>query len=194
LAIRDFFIIFVENLGIMKNFFLILAVLLIGLFSCKKNELEDFNQTTIDTTNQNPLLIYGRWKLIDGRMYFRNLDLAVWYSCAHFGPNRTTSCLRYSGFIYEIELIKKDTTVWEFKPPQSTPYYGKFILNYDYQHPYMFYVYHKNWSIIQIGGSSRPIKVYKVSNNQIMIQIEQVYESIRGYNYTYFSELLFEKI
>jgi len=118
LAIRDFFIIFVENLGIMKNFFLILAVLLIGLFSCKKNELEDFNQTTIDTTNQNPLLIYGRWKLIDGRMYFRNLDLAVWYSCAHFGPNRTTSCLRYSGFIYEIELIKKDTTVWEFKPPQ----------------------------------------------------------------------------
>jgi len=185
----------------MKKFLILIAILIIGFSSCKKEELD--TPPPSDDSTFIEVSILNKWVLVDATMYFRNLETNQWYSMSHFGPDRTVSSLRYSGVMFEIERIEQFVTTWEFKAPPSIPGTGEFILDNDTINPYGFYMTAHNWTIIehplcgentQLGGSSRPINVYVIDENYIMIQIEQVYESIGGYNHVYFSELKFQKV
>lgn len=187
-----------------KLLLVLLAVLFIGFSSCKKDELEVITpQEQVEETPEVSLI--GKWLLIDGQMFFTNLETNEKTVYNHFGPGRTVSSLRYSGIIFEIEEIEQFVTVWEFGEPKSIPGYADFYLNYDYEHPLAVYITRDSRRIVehplttnpedmQLGGSARPFNDYVIDDHTIMIQIQEGYETINGYNYVYFSELKFEKI
>lgn len=194
-----------------------LSFLFIGLLSCEKETLieEPSNSISVEKNRTVQDTIYGKWLLVDARMYVNFSDVMtptcgdkVYYE--HFSNERTISSLRHDGYYFPIEVIEKDKTVWEFKAPPSVPGTGEFILNEDYEHPMGFQVLYGStssfiWKIIehplttniedmQLGGSARQFNAYSTGRGTITIQIQLVESSIGGYNCTYFNELDFVKI
>jgi len=152
----------------MKKFYYIPLLLLLFFVSCKKETIEPIDtQETVESTDE--IRLYGEWLLLDAKMYIENLETHERTVYNHFDSIKTTSSLRYSGSLYEIEDIEQNVTVWGIKQPNFVPGHGDFILNYDTIQPYGFYVTNSNWSIVehplsynnggpQIGGSSRPLE------------------------------------
>ena len=187
----------------MKKLFFILIALSFITTSCKKEVIQP-NPVEVVPTEEG-ILLYGEWKLVSGKMYIENMETGEKNVYDHFGPNKTTSSLRYSGAEFEFETIEQNVTTWEFIAPPSYQGYGKFILDGDEAQPYGLYILDDNWSIVedpsatastsQLGGSSRPLQavVTDYDSNQVAFIVQEAYESINGYNCNYYSELIFEK-
>jgi len=191
----------------MKTLFYIFIVLTFAFTSCKKEEGLKTNDEQIKElgTIEEGILLYGEWKLVSGKMYIENMETGEKTVYDHFGPNKTTSSLRYSGAQFEIEMIEQNVTTWEFIAPPNWQGYGEFILDGDTVQPYGLYILESNWSIVehptatastmQLGGSSRPLQavVTDYDAQQVAFTIQEAYESIDGYNCNYYSELIFQK-
>tara|TARA_R100000908_G_C3750970_1_gene145557 strand:- start:757 stop:1338 length:582 start_codon:yes stop_codon:yes gene_type:complete len=189
--------------------FIYLFLLYLGLFltSCEKEPLEDETIEITDISNDT-ISVYGKYRLISGKMYITNLVTNEKKVYNHFGPGKNTSSLRYSGTQYPIEEIIKDVTTWEITPPPNVPGHGEFILNDDYINPYGFNVTRHNWSVVEhpltgtgditqkMGGSAKPLEGYLLSkaDSTVVFTLQQGYENIGGYNSTYLSELTFKMI
>ena len=189
--------------------FIYLLLLYFGLFltSCEKEPLEEETIEVTDISNDT-ISVYGKYRLISGKMYITNLVTNDRKVYNHFSPGKNTSSLRYSGTQYPIEEIIKDVTTWEITPPPNVPGHGEFILNDDYVNPYGFYVIRHNWTIVEhpltgtsditqkMGGSAKPLEGYLLSNTDstVVFTLQQAYENIDGYNSTYLSELTFKMI
>tara|TARA_B100000927_G_scaffold51349_1_gene38172 strand:+ start:249 stop:830 length:582 start_codon:yes stop_codon:yes gene_type:complete len=190
----------------MKKFYYIPLLLLLFFVSCKKETIEPIDtQETVESTDE--IRLYGEWLLLDAKMYIENLETHERTVYNHFDSIKTTSSLRYSGSLYEIEDIEQNVTVWGIKQPNFVPGHGDFILNYDTIQPYGFYVTNSNWSIVehplsynnggpQIGGSSRPLEavILDYEENIVNFYIQTSYENIDGWNCKYFTELTMIKI
>lgn len=199
----------------MRNLLLFLFAL--SLFSCEK-EPEVYNDifAEIPESEYQWSLYYGKdpvidgeplpnqveWLLVDATMYMDNLETGYKQKYKHFGPNRTTSSLRYSGAEYEIEIIELGVTTWEFRITGEMQ--REFILNHDTIEPYGFQETTSYRSIIehptttnqQMGGSARPIVVYTNDYDEglIDVRIQEAYEGINKYNWNYFTVLTFKLI
>lgn len=189
----------------MKNLLSIwLVIWFIGFTSCEKKELDYIQQQEQVVEDGYEVSIINKWLLIDGQMFFTNLATNEKTVMNHFGPNRTTSSLRYAGILFEIERLEQNITTWEFIYSPNTLGNGEFILNDDTEHPYGFYITRDSWRILEyptsnaedmlLEGSARPFSAYVINDSTIIIQIQEVYEGIGGYNQVYFNELKFEKI
>jgi hypothetical protein len=190
-----------------KYFYLFILLFGITLTSCEKEPLEE-EEVYVDPYAIDPsdtTTLYGKYRLISGKMYVTNLETNQRTVYNHFGPGKTTSSLRYEGAQFPIEEIIENVTTWEIIAPPYVPGYGEFILNGDTAHPYGFNVTKSNWTIIehpsgnsgqQMGGSSRPLEGHLISkaDSTVMFTLQQAYNSIDGYNSTYLSELTFKKI
>ena len=188
--------------------FIYLFILAFGLFftSCEKEPLEEevfVDPYAIDASDT--IRIYGKYRLLSGKMYITNLETNERKVYNHFGPGKTISSLRYDGTIHPIEEIIQGVTTWEFTPPPYVPGYGKFILNGDDEKPYGFNVTRSNWTIMenpsgasgqQMGGSAIPLEGYLLSKSDstVVFTLFQGYGSIDGYNMRYLSELTFKKM
>ena len=182
-----------------KYLFLVFLSLILVFTACEPEviELPIQPETPIEVT------IFHQWKLVDGEMFFVNLETSEKTMLKHFGPGREVSSLRYSGIYLPIERIEigENATTWKFIMPPAGVGQGEFILNgsetpmgFQVSHSYMSITEHPTATEIveqQLGGSARPITAYTLSSDTIIIQIHNAYESIDGYNYTYFSELKF---
>ena len=190
----------------MKKFLFLFLVASLLFTSCKKEDITPINQEIEEVgTIEEGILIYGEWKLLSGKMYVHNLETNQNTVYDHFDVNKTTSSLRYSGSQFEFETIRKDSTTWTFIAPPNWQGYGEFWLDNDSIQPYGFYVLDNFWSIVehptattstsQLGGSSRPITavVTSYSNQTVEFTVQEVYESIDGYNCKYYSILTFQK-
>lgn len=192
----------------MKTLFYLILGLFLILTSCKKEEIEPISQEVEETTQiDDEIRLYGKWVLLDAKMYIENLETHEKTVFNHFDENKTTSSLRYSGSMYEIEDIEQYVTTWGFKQPNYVPGYGEFILNDDTTQPYGFYVTKSDWTIVehpltnsgddmQLGGSARPIEAYVLSYNDSIVNfyVQLAYENIGGWNCKYFTEMTMQKI
>ena len=209
MEIRNKFLIFVFNqlkYSLMKNLIYILVLSTFFLISCKKEEIKPISQEIEEAgTTEEGILLYGKWKLISGKMYVENMETGEKTVFDHFSSTKTTSSLRYSGAQFEFETIKQNVTTWEFYAPPNWQGYGEFVLDGDTTQPYGLYILDENWSVIehptattstmQLGGSSRPLQavVTDYGSNQVAFIVQEAYEAIDGYNCNYYSELIFEK-
>jgi hypothetical protein len=192
----------------MKKFFYILIAISITFVSCKKEVIEPINNEVEETSKiDEEIRIYGKWVLIDAIMYVENLETHEKTSYNHFGTNKTTSSLRYSGSMYDFEDIEQGVTTWSFHQPNYVPGYGEFVLNGDTLNPMGFYVTKSDWTIVehpqatniddmQLGGSARPIEadIYDYGQEIVEFYVQITYENIDGYNCKYFTELKMQKI
>lgn len=189
----------------MKSFiYLILLVVLSLTVSCKKENIQPNVKPEVEQAQE--IRIYGKWLLIGGSMYMTNMETNVKTKYDHFGPNKTISSLDYDGADIEFEIIELNVTTWSFYQPPSVPGFGEFVLNGDLVNPYGFYVTNNNWTIMehpqstasnmQMGGSSRPISatIHSYSDSIVCFYVQNGYTSIDNQNYSYFSELKFQKI
>lgn len=189
----------------MKSFiYVILAVILSLTVSCKKEDIQPNVDPPVEQNQE--IRIYGKWLLIGGSMYMTNMETNVKTKYDHFGPNKTISSLDYDGADIEFETIELNVTTWSFYQPPSVPGFGEFVLNGDLTNPYGFYVTNNNWTIMehpqsnasdmQMGGYSRPISatIYSYSDSIVYFYVQNGYTSIDNQNYSYFSELKFQKI
>jgi hypothetical protein len=146
----------------------------------------------------------SKFVIIDAVMYVDNHETGEKKVYNHFGPNKTTSSLRWGGSIYEIEEIKKDTTSYSFWPPINTTGYGKFVLNDDTSRHYAVYYVGTSKCIVEdpvrgqslMGGSARPFSGQTISykDSTIAMQIQEVEGSINGYNCRYWTQLTLKKV
>ena len=192
----------------MKNLtILLLLAFTVAITSCSKEDDSMYQAVQEAEAKSDSISIYGTWTLVDGKMYVENLDTQEMTVYEHFDGSKTTSSLRYSGAIYDIENISAGVTTWEFIAPPNGSNIGEFILNVNTATPYGFNNTQSFWSIIenpsattaaemQMGGSARPISaVIDDSNaNTVIFTIQEAYESVDGENITYHSELRFQKI
>ena len=189
----------------MKSFiYLILLVVLSLTVSCKKENIQPNVKPEVEQAQE--IRIYGKWLLIGGSMYMTNMETNVKTKYDHFGPNKTISSLDYDGADIEFEIIELNITTWSFYQPPSVPGFGEFVLNGDLVNPYGFYVTNNNWTIMehpqstasnmQMGGSSRPISatIHSYSDSIVYFYVQNGYTSIDNQNYSYFSELKFQKV
>lgn len=191
----------------MKNLFYILIATTFLFTSCKKEDITPINQEVVqEQPTEEGILLYGEWKLLDGKMFVENIETNQKVVYDHFDSTKTVSSLRYFGSQFEIETIEKGITTWKFIAPEgSWNGYGEFWLDNDSIQPYGLYMMNNNWSIIehptatastmQMGGSSRPLQAYVESytNNIVVFKVQEAYVSINGYNCKYYSELRFQK-
>ena len=176
--------------------------------SCNKedsNLVETEKVAVADSSDKQIIPVWGKWILRSGKLYMENLETKQKFVYDHFDSTKTTSSLRYSGAMFDIEVIQKDFTTWSFYSGNGGDY-GTFILNDSTQNLYALNITQSNWTIIehptatvatmQMGGSARPISAYidDYDNNLVKFYIQEVYESIDGYNVKYFNELVFQKI
>lgn len=195
----------------MKYFILVLITVIgITFMSCHKKSIEPKDTVVEDSvvvedsiSDLDSISIFGTWLLIDGKMYMDNLDTGDKTVYNHFDENRRVSTLRYGGYIFEFEKIIQDSTTWSFIAPSNIPGTGEFWLDNDSIQPYGFHITSSNMNIIEsnigeqrLGGSSRPIitYIYDYDEKIVNFYIQEMYESIDGINYKYFSELKFKKI
>lgn len=190
----------------MKNLFYILLALTLTFTSCKKESLTPVQNEVIEAgTIEEGILIYGEWKLVSGKMYIENMETGSNVVYDHFGPNKTTSSLRYSGAEFEFETIEQNVTTWTFIAPPNYTGYGEFWIDSDSIQPYGLYILNDNWSVVehptatasttQLGGSARPLlaEVVDYDSQTVTFIVQEAYESIDGYNSNYYSELTFQK-
>jgi hypothetical protein len=190
----------------MKRFIYILISATILFTSCTKEEPLQPNQGVVENAIiEEGILLYGEWKLLDGKMYVDNLETGERIVYDHFDAIKTISSLRYGGAMFEFETIEKNTTTWKFMAPPNWEGYGEFWLDNDSIQPYGLYVIGSNWSVVeeptatasnmQLGGSSRPLSavVESYQDNIVVFTVQEAYESINGYNCNYHSELRFQK-
>ena len=190
----------------MKNLIYILLAFSLVFTSCKKESLTPINDEVVEAgTLEEGILLYGEWKLVSGKMYIENMETGEKVVYDHFGPNKTTSSLRYSGAELEFETIEQDVTTWTFIAPPNYTGYGEFWIDNDSIQPYGLYILDDNWSVVehptattstmQLGGSSRPLSavVADYGNETVVFTVQEAYESIDGYNSNYYSELTFQK-
>lgn len=189
----------------MKNLFYILIASTFLFTSCKKEEIKPINEVE-QVEIEEGILLYGEWKLLDGKMYIENMETGEKTVYDHFSPTKPTSSLRYSGSQFEFETIEAGVTTWKFIAPQgSWNGYGEFWLDNDSIQPYGLYIMDEYWSVVehptatattmQLGGSSRPISavVESYNDNIVVFTVQEAYESIGGYNCNYYSTLRFQK-
>jgi hypothetical protein len=151
--------------------------------SCKKEEpLRPNNDNTVV---ENDATVEGvNWVLSDGRVYVENLDNGEMYVYDYFGGGITEAQMHiFSGSIVKMDSIKENYTSWFFQD-------GTFTLNgidsWEYTE------YNGVYTPIGLnGGSSRPIQVTHVSDNNMTVIVHEAYESDGIHNYRYFSELTF---
>lgn len=192
----------------MKTLFYLILGLFLTFTSCKKEEITP-NTNGIEESSQidGEIRLYGKWVLLDAKMYIENMETHEKTVFNHFDEGRTISSLRYSGPIYEIEVIEQYVTTWAFKQPKYVPGYGEFILNNDTIQPYGFYVTKSDWTIVEhplsdnydgmgLGGSARPIESYVVDYDDSIVNfyVQLAYENIDGWNCKYFTEMTMQKI
>jgi len=180
---------------------LFLTLFLFLGFSCQKAEKP---QPKVDDTeiSEETILLFGDWKLLSGRVYMENLETHEKIFYRHFDSVKTVSSLRYSGWLFDIERIVRDSTTWSFRRPKHGTI-GEFWLNGDSLNPYGLNITKSNLTIVEnstgptkLGGSSRPISAFIDDYNKVIVNfyIQETYESIDGINYKYFSELKFRKL
>jgi hypothetical protein len=185
---------------------LVLLISLIGLFSCKKPYVYPSDTYPVPKQEEpkKAISIWGKFVIIDAVMYVDNHETGEKKVYSHFGPNKTTSSLRWGGSIYEIEEIKKDTTSYSFWPPINTTGYGKFVLNDDTSRHYAVYYVGTSKCIVEdpvrgqslMGGSARPFSGQTISykDSTVAMQIQEVEGSIDGYNCRYWTQLTLKKV
>lgn len=183
----------------MKNFIFIL--LLLTLFSCKKDVTP---QTSQPVKIEEVISLWGEWKLLSGDMYMQNMETGEKIKYSHFGPSRTISSLRYDGSLFDIDNIEQNVTLWSFYTPLNNSTLGTFALNGNIVDLYGLSVIGNNWSIIEnpdgkishMGGSARPISatIDDYSKKIVKFRVGEMVTTINNYNWTYFSELKFQKI
>lgn len=189
----------------MKNF--IFLSLFLFLLSCNKEEIKP-NETSVsvDVSTEESLNLNGDWLLVDGKLFVENIETGDKEIYHHFGANKNVSSLRFDGYLFSIERIVKDSTVWSFRLPNGIPNIGEFILDYDSLRPMGLNVTKSNITIIehplamytgqQLSGSARPLEFVtkNIHDKLIYIYVQEGYYSNHGYNYKSFNELVFKKI
>ena len=195
----------------MKNLFIkffVFTVIVLSLASCKKEDLKPNNGVVIEQPNGDELTIsqWGKFLVIDGVMFVHNLETNEKKMYHHFDSNKKQSSLRWGGSMFDIENIYKDSTTYSFWRPSSFPGYGKFVLNGDTTKHYAVYYCGFNKAIVEdpvygmtqqlLGGSSRPFsgQLLNYDEKTVVIQIQEAYNSIDGYNCRYWSQLTLKKI
>ena len=187
----------------MNKLIVVLVSFLLVFTSCKKEDIKPNDQ--VEVIGEEGIVLYGEWKLLDGKMYVENMETGAHTVYDHFDPTKTTSSLRYEGAQFEFETIEQGVTTWEFIAPPNWEGYGEFRLDNDSIQPYGLFIMGGDWSIVedptataatmQLGGSSRPITavVESYANNIVVFTVQEAYTSINGYNCNYHSELRFQK-
>lgn len=195
----------------MKNLFIkffVFTVIVLSLASCKKEDLKPNNGVVIEQPNGDELTIsqWGKFLVIDGVMFVHNLETNEKKMYHHFDSIKKQSSLRWGGSMFDIENIYKDSTTYSFWRPSSFPGYGKFVLNGDTTKHYAVYYCGFNKAIVEdpvygmtqqlLGGSSRPFsgQLLNYDEKTVVIQIQEAYNSIDGYNCRYWSQLTLKKI
>jgi hypothetical protein len=179
----------------------------LSFFACEKEYIYPSDGYPIpkkDTTNQPTINPWGKFIVIDGKMYITNHETGEKTVFSHFDTNKNTSSLRWGGSYFEIEELEINKTTYSFYRPKSTPGYGNFILNNDTSKHYEVWWTLRNSSIIEdpihpqslLGGSSRPFQGYTLNytDSLITMYIQEVEGSIGGYNCNYYTILTLKKI
>ena len=176
------------------------TIFLLVLISCTKEVIEPI-QTLEDTETNITVSLFNKWVLTDAWIYFENIETGQKSKYSHFDDNKTTSSIRYPSAINEIELIKKDTTKWEFTALKNGSNMYDFILNDHYTIAFKasnsFYsiIEHpgtQNGQDLQLGGSALPFTPWTEDGVNLKVLIFQAYTSIDNYNYNYFNILEFK--
>jgi hypothetical protein len=189
----------------MKNLLFIVSIIFLTFTSCTKEVIEPRVEEV--QIVEEEVRIYGKWLLLDATMYIENLETHEKTQFNHFDANKTVSSIRFSGPMYDFEVIEQNVTTWSFYQPQYVPGYGEFVLNDDTANPMGFYVTKSNWQIVehplasnasemQLGGSARPIEAYIDDYGQEIVKfsVQLAYENIGGYNCKYFTQMRMQKI
>lgn len=198
----------------MKNLFIkffVFTVIVLSLASCEKDYLYPINGKNVKPVSEyvdtgKTITQWGKFLVIDGVMFVHNLETNEKKMYHHFDSNKKQSSLRWGGSMFDIENIYKDSTTYSFWRPSSFPGYGKFVLNGDTTKHYAVYYCGFNKAIVEdpvygmtqqlLGGSSRPFsgQLLNYDEKTVVIQIQEAYNSIDGYNCRYWSQLTLKKI
>lgn len=183
---------------------IILLSLLVVLFSCKKQQPQQVGPIpTLNSKEEPTLQMWGKWKLTQGWMYFENLETGEKYKYTHFDGIQTTSSLRWSSPLFEIERIVQNQTTWEFIPLSSDNGIHDFMLNdstlmgFNLTNSYRTIVEHPTANSalnMHLGGSARPLGVWTEDNVHMIVRLQEFYDSFNGYNWKLFSVLEFKQI
>jgi hypothetical protein len=195
-----------------KKCILLFSVIIL-LFSCNKEVTSVDGGVTSNLVGS--ISIYdGKWVVRDAKMYLLNEQNGDKIFYDHFSSTKTSSSLRISGSILDIETIVKDSTTWEFFKGYNG--IGTFVLNSDYSNEYGFQQSgnsyfriienpqnNPNGSENDLNGSSVPFTPKYLGNNKIEIRLYYVHE---GVNFIlpdgstnnaptyYFTKIIMEKI
>jgi len=191
----------------MKSVINIFIFLLFVLSSCKKENIQPNNGIgTPQTLDTLKITQWGKFKIIDAVMFVDNKETGQKTMYHHFDPTKNISSMRWGGSMFDIETIIKDSTTYSFYRPSVFPGYGKFVLNGDTTKHYAVYYFNQNKAIVEdpvygmtqqlLGGSSRPFsgQILNYAEKTIVMQIQEMYANIDGYNCRYWTQLTLKKI
>lgn len=195
----------------MKIIYLLLS--LIVLISCQK-EVTDVDGGVTSNLVGSISIYDGKWIVRDAKMYLLNEENGDKIYYDHFSNVKTSSSLRISGSILDIETIVKDSTTWEFFRGYNG--IGRFVLNSQYNNEYGFQQSGNSYFRIienpdnnpdgsdnDLNGSSVPFTPKYLGNNKIEIRLYYVHEgvnfispdgSVNNTSTYYFTKLIMEKI
>lgn len=176
----------------MRNFVLVFILFLIT--SCEKELIypsDTYNITKTPIDVKPTINIWGKFMVIDAVMYFNNKNTGEKIKYKHFGPNKTSSNMRWGGSNYEFERIVKDSTTYSFYKPLSFPGNGIFLLNDDTTKNYCVYFIGRNRTI-NFNGINRPFSGQTVDYEKKIIRM-QIQEVNDGYIH-YWTELTLLKV
>lgn len=202
---------FTKKMNKMRNIIYLIAIILV---SCSKENI----QPNTPITNDETIVIYGKWLLVGGSIYIHNLETNEKIKYSHFGLGKNTSGLLCNNKLESywdlpIQKLELNITTWSFYQPPMVPGFGRFALNDDTLNTYGFNVTKNNWTIMenpqsipsnmQMNGSVIPINasicnyldstVYFYTT-QNYIAIKDVTHPFYNQNCAYKSELKFKKI
>ena len=171
----------------------------LGVLSCKKESLQPVEVP--ETEEVFKVNLFDKWELVDGWIYFENIETGQKTKLSHFGPNKTTSSIRYPYPWNGIEIIEKDQTTWEFRNIILGSSIYEFVLNeqdtmaYKHSSSYKSIIEHPQASSnsdMHLGGSTKPFSSWTEDGVNIKIMVHKAYTTIDNYNYKYFNVLEFK--
>jgi len=174
----------------MKTFkLIILLTVVLGFFSCKKENIQPESKSTVIYNTPNTSPIGYTWELYSGRVFVTNLDNGNKIYYQHFGGTKNTSNLDiFTPSGLPMDILTKGLTTWKFTSTNS------FILddvtNYTYEMG-------TNGVIRVYGlenGSARIIEVLNSTETYMNVKVFESNGNDGTNNYSFYSILTFVKV
>ena len=183
---------------------ILMFLLVILTVACQKEYPYPSNDYKFEKDDEKPgIPISGKWVVIGGLMYVRDLELGTFVYYNHFGLDKDSSDLNYCGVAdYDLQIIEINKTTYSFYPKQTG--YGTFILNDDTTRIYGLNTTANHITIIEnpfgntqyIGGSAVPLigRTVDYENDVVELRLNEGFCSGLGHNYKFFNIVIIKKI